>query len=132
MFGWWIVAIISSVVTAIGIILMIIDGGWGNWYGLVGIVATLLGAISLLTSIFVGLIAPLEAKQEFEAFKITQEIVTTAYEQGKEYENATITTAIIEANKWYAEAKGNKATYGKFSKYWYIDFNEVSPISVSP
>lgn len=95
--------------------------GW-----LVAVFAGVISFILLLCSIFF----PLSAKREANYFISQKEYVEMAIANGSELENVAITQIVIEQNKWLANAKASVQTYGAWSKYYGVDFNELSPIEI--
>ena len=91
------------------------------------ILAGIASFVFLLCSIFV----PLTGKREANYFMAQKEYVELAVENGKDLENIAITQTIIDQNRWLANAKASKATYGCFSKYYAVDFlDDLEPIVV--
>lgn len=89
--------------------------------------------VFLIILLFVCLIGGVEtmfARKEYEEFIQMQEIVKIAYQEGNELDNISITNNIIAKNEWLATARASKKIYSNFSKYYYIDVENIKPISI--
>ena len=134
MSGWWILAIVSAALLIIGIVVLVL---WGTnciyaefWFYFGTIIAVICG---VCTFIF-GLIAitnPLGAKREYEIFIEQRAIIEEVIEDTDSLANAGVNNVIIETNKWLAEAKASKKTYGIFSKYYSLSIEDIVPIKIS-
>jgi len=95
--------------------------GWG---------ISILMAIVVMTLIPLSIFLPLNAQREANYFISQKEYVEMAVNNGEGLENIAITQTIIEQNKWLANAKASKATYGSFSRYYNVDLDSLDPITV--
>lgn len=101
------------------------ESDWIGWC--TAIAAGFISFVLLLCSIF----CPLTARREANYFMAQKEYVELAVENGKNLENIAITQTIIDQNKWLANAKASKATYGCFSKYHGVDLDSLEPIVIN-
>ena len=85
---------------------------------------------ALLSCLITTPITLVNSKVEYEEFLLTKEIVQEAYENGTGLDNLSITQTIIEKNEWLTKAKANKKIKGILSVYYYIDVENVDPISI--
>ena len=95
--------------------------GWG---------ISILMAIAVMVLIPLSIFEPLSAQREANYFISQKEYVEMAVNNGEGLENIAITQTIIEQNKWLANAKASKATYGNFSRYYNVDLDSLDPITV--
>lgn len=91
---------------------------------------TIFCVVALITSLIITPIVLVDSKAEYEEFLLTKEIVQEAYENGTELDNISMTQTIIEKNEWLTKAKANKKTKGIWSVYYYIDIDNIEPISI--
>ena len=91
---------------------------------------TVLCVAALLTCSIATPVSLVNARIEYEEFLLTKEIVQEAYENGTEFDNISITQTIIEKNDWLTKVKVNKKTKGIWSVYYYIDVDNIEPISI--
>ena len=77
-----------------------------------------------------GIFAPLQANKELREFENTRQIVEQVASDATALENIAITSKIIESNSWLAAAKASKSQWGRWSDYYFIDFDNIEPIQV--
>lgn len=75
-----------------------------------------------------GAIASKAAEAEYEQFLVTQDVFEQVYVAENELENIKLTETIIEMNHWLVEAKASKKTYGCFSRYYFLNVEDLEPI----
>lgn len=75
-----------------------------------------------------GAIVVKSAEEEYEQFLVTQDVFEQVYVAENELENIKLTETIIEMNQWLVEAKASKKTYGRFSRYYYLNVEDLEPI----
>ena len=96
----------------------------------IGWAISILMAAAVMVLIPFSIFEPLNAQREANYFISQKEYVEMAVNNGEGLENIAITQTIIEQNKWLANAKASKATYGTFSRYYNVDFDSLEPITV--
>ena len=91
--------------------------------------------VSFLVCIFIALIFAVSgaialkgAEREYEQFLATQDVFEQVYDAENELENIKLTETIIEMNHWLVEAKAGKKTYGYFSRYYFLNVEDLEPI----
>lgn len=97
---------------------------------IIGWAISVIAAIALVVLIPVSIFVPMEARREVNYFIVQKEYVEMAVNNGEGLENIAITQTIIEQNKWLANAKASKATYGTFSRYYAVDLDSLEPITI--
>lgn len=75
-----------------------------------------------------GAVAIKGAEADYEQFLATQDVFEQVYVAENELENIKLTEKIIEMNQWLVEAKASKKTYGCFSRYYYLNVEDLEPI----
>ena len=68
------------------------------------------------------------AEADYEQFLATQDVFEQVYVAENELENIKLTETIIEMNQWLVKAKASKKTYGCFSRYYYLNVEDLEPI----
>ena len=69
-----------------------------------------------------------DAEKDYEQFLATQDVFEQVYVAENELENIKLTETILEMNGWLVNAKANKKTYGWFSRYYYLNVEDLEPI----
>ena len=129
MYGIYVIAIVfAGLATVFGINTLILrvlsntDGAKVNFFVFVV-------SISLALTFAVCGVATLKvAEEEYEQFLATQDVFEQVYVAENELENIKLTETIIEMNHWLVEAKASKKTYGCFSRYYYLNVEDLEPI----
>ena len=86
-------------------------------------------SISLaLTFAACGAVAVKSAEKGYEQFLATQDVFEQVYVAENELENIKLTETIIEMNQWLVKAKASKKTYGCFSRYYFLNVEDLEPI----
>lgn len=98
--------------------------------GIILVILAVFAVLFFVLSTCAAISFPIQAKQRYLEFENTRIILQQAYENGTASDNLAITNTVINANKWLAQAKANKQTYGIFSKYYFIDFEKIEPIEL--
>lgn len=97
--------------------------------GAVVLMVAFLVCLSLALVFAVGsAIALKNAEAEYEQFLATQDVFEQVYVADNELENIKLTETIIEMNHWLVQAKANKKAYGWFSKYYFLNVEDLEPI----
>lgn len=133
MSGWWILTIVSGALLIIGIVMVVLGlyADYGDfWFHLGAIMICIFGVCTLIFCL-VAIINPLGAKREYEVFIEQRAIIEEVIDDTDDIANAGINNVIIETNKWLAEAKASKKTYGIFSRYYGLSIEDIEPIKIS-
>lgn len=128
MYALWFIFIGSVIIVTVSVILYQKNEleDWAVW--LIAPIA-IFGVASVATLI-VSIALPIKAKQETAEFIINKEQVEQVVSSGDSWENAMVTNTVIEMNKWLAQAKASKRSFGWFSMYVYEDVESLEPIVI--
>ena len=85
---------------------------------------------ALFIFLLISIIAPISARHELISFEETRTVYSQSLREGSDYENATMTAKVIDANSWLAKARSSVRMFGNYSKYSTIDLDSVEPISL--
>lgn len=91
---------------------------------------TIIFVFIFIVSIISGIAGSVSAKQEYLEFIEIKKSIELVYQSGNEYDNITISTKIIEANAWLAQAKADKQTLGCMSKYCALNLESLEYITL--
>ncbi len=132
MYNMWYIALGCIPVIIIGIVLMIVSKKMSVYSccDIIGILTTFLSSVTMILFIAISICLPIIAKQEYEEFINTKEIVETLYDENNTLENAGLTSTVIELNNWLASAKASKVTWGNWSMYCYLDLDNLEYIQL--
>lgn len=75
-----------------------------------------------------GAIVLRNAEYEYETFLATQDVFDQVYKEENQFENIMLTQEMLDRNEWLVKAKAAKKTYGRFSRYYYLDLDALKPI----
>ena len=91
---------------------------------------TVITIVALIILIGLAITLPLQAKQEYETYISTQEMVEEIYDEDSTLENAGLTNKIIELNNWLTKARASKEVYGNWSMYYLLDLESLDYIQL--
>lgn len=90
-------------------------------------IAIFFATVAIVLSIG-GAIALRNAEYEYETFLVTQDVFDQVYKEENQFENIMLTQEMLDRNEWLVKAKAAKKTYGRFSRYYYLDLDALKPI----
>lgn len=136
MYNLWYIVIGSVPILILGIVLIICSKrSWCSYDSeytleLSGVIIIALAITLIITFISLSICFPKMARQEYQTFINTQELVEEIYNEDSTLENAGLTNIIIDLNKWLAEAKASKEIYGNWSMYYALDLDNLEYIQL--
>lgn len=103
---------------------------WSNSESLRG---TIFAIISLILVIFllISILVPLYARDEAMYWTEFAPMAQSVIDNADTAQSVAIAGDIIEYNKWLADAKASKKTYGCWSGYYFINLSSLNYITVN-
>lgn len=93
----------------------------------------LAGIIFVLAIVVIGagIINFFVARQECLEYEETYEVLHYVIENGTDLENAGLVSTAMKYNKWLIQANADKKMWGRLSKYYYCDLDNLEYMRVA-